>query len=84
MLYPQAMSVPLSGLYLCEDLGSHVSASRAFVYSNFITSLDGRIAVAEPGRGQLGVPAQTANPRDWRLLLELAAPADAIMPMISR
>jgi riboflavin biosynthesis pyrimidine reductase len=79
MLYPQAKPVPLCGLYLCEDLRSQMSASRAFVYSNFITSLDGRIAVAEPGTGRLGVPAQTANPRDWRLLLELAAPADAIM-----
>jgi riboflavin biosynthesis pyrimidine reductase len=79
MLYPEATPVPLSGLYLCEDLRSHVPPSGAFVYSNFITSLDGRIAVAEPATGRLGVPAETANPRDWRLLLELAAPADAII-----
>ncbi|WP_295886188.1 dihydrofolate reductase family protein [uncultured Thiohalocapsa sp.] len=79
MLYPQAKPVPLCGLYLCEDLRSQIAASGTFVYSNFITSLDGRIAVADPGTGRLGVPAQTANPRDWRLLLELAAPADAIM-----
>ncbi len=79
MLYPQQLQVPLSGRYLCEDLRSLTSALRPFVYSNFITSLDGRIAVGEPDTGLLGVPAQTANARDWRLFLELAAPADAMI-----
>jgi riboflavin biosynthesis pyrimidine reductase len=79
MLYPKLMQVSLTGRYLCEDLRSLVPESGAFVYSNFITSLDGRIAVAAPDTGRLGVPAQTANPRDWRLLLELAAPADVVV-----
>ena len=79
MLFPEPKQVPLAGQYLCEDLRSHIPHSGAFVYSNFITSLDGRIAVTRPETGRLGVPTQTANPRDWRLLLELAAPADAVV-----
>lgn len=79
MLYPEPAKVPLSGLYLCEDLRALIPDSGSFVYSNFITSLDGRIAISDPDTGRLGVPDQTANPRDWRLLLELAAPADAIV-----
>jgi len=79
MLHPTAIRVPLSGRHLCEDLRSRLTESGAFVYSNFITSLDGRIAIADPATGLLGIPAQIANPRDWRLLLELAAPADAVL-----
>ncbi|MCF7984703.1 MAG: dihydrofolate reductase family protein [Thiohalocapsa sp.] len=80
MLYPSMSDVPLSGLYLCEDLRALIPASGVYTYSNFISSLDGRIAVSRPDApGGLGVPEQTANARDWRLLLELAAPADAII-----
>lgn len=79
MLYPRSGPVPLSGLYLGHDLRSLLPASGTFVYSNFITSLDGRIAVPRAGRTEHEVPNQTANPRDWRLMLELAAPADAII-----
>lgn len=79
MLYPKLMHVPLTGRYLCEDLRSLIPEAGAFVYSNFITSLDGRIAVSAPDTARLGVPPQTANPRDWRLLLELAAPADLVV-----
>lgn len=79
MLYPRAQPVPLSGLYLGHDLRARRPSSGAFVYSDFITSLDGRIALARPGGPDFEVPQQTANPRDWRLLLELAAPADALL-----
>lgn len=78
-LYPGAGRVPLHGLYLCQDLRRRVPAAGAYIYTNFITSLDGRIALVRADTGELGVPQQTANPRDWRLLLELAAPADAII-----
>lgn len=79
-LYPSPSDVDLSGLYLCEDLRGLIPPSGLYAYSNFITSLDGRIAVSRPeAGGGLEVPKQTANARDWRLLLELAAPADAII-----
>lgn len=79
MLYPRSEAVALSGLYLRQDLRSLVPPAGAFVYSNFVTSLDGRIAITPRGGAKLQVPNQTANPRDWRLFLELAAPADAVV-----
>lgn len=71
---------PLNGLYLAHNL-RQVSAARetTFIYSNFITSLDGRIAIAHPTRSGLTIPKETANERDWRLYQELAAQADIII-----
>lgn len=78
-LYPRSGEVALSGLYLAEDLRALVGGDGGYVYSNFVSSLDGRIAIARSASARLGVPPQTANARDWRLLLELAAPADAVL-----
>jgi riboflavin biosynthesis pyrimidine reductase len=78
-LYPEPAQTPLQGLYLSHDLRRCRRLDQAYVYSNFITSLDGRIAVVDPGSGEQEVPSETANPRDWRLLLELAVPADALI-----
>ena len=79
-LYPHTGTKPLSGLYLGQDLRSILATCRdSLVYTNFVTSLDGRIALVDQQSGQSEVPEETANPRDWRLLLELAAPADAIL-----
>ena len=47
------------------------------VFANFITSLDGKIAV--PADGSLSVPKNIANESDWRLFHELAAQADVIL-----
>lgn len=77
---PPAREHPLSGTYLAHDL-RQVTAARArpFVYANFVTSLDGRIAVADVRGGGLIVPKATANPRDWRLFQELAVQADIVI-----
>lgn len=65
----------LRGLYL---QGEHLREDdNPVFYSNFITSLDGRIAVEDKGR--MGVPENIANPRDWRLFQELAAQSDIII-----
>ena len=80
-LYPlPSQELPLKGLYLAHglrDLGA--STGRAYVYSNFVTSLDGRIAIPHPSRLGMMVPKATANERDWRLFQELAAQADLII-----
>jgi riboflavin biosynthesis pyrimidine reductase len=80
-LYPQPSAErPLTGLYLAHNLRQYQAASgRAFVYSNFVVSLDGRIAVPHPTQKGLTVPKQIANERDWRLFQELAAQADMII-----
>jgi riboflavin biosynthesis pyrimidine reductase len=69
----------LEGLYLNQDLRkSTESGAGAFVYANFITSLDGRIATPHGNEG-LRVPETLINDRDWRLFQELAIQADVLL-----
>ncbi len=72
-------AVPLRRLYLLHALRTRGDPSRAFVYANFIASLDGRIAINSPRTGSLGIPQAITNPRDWRLFQELAAQADVLI-----
>lgn len=80
-LYPTpSQEVKLKDLYLKQDLRSLKGGSDGpFVYSNFITSLDGRIAIPHAEKNELVVPGQLANPRDWRLFQELAVQADILL-----
>jgi len=79
-LYPAPpRDLPLQGLYLDHDLYSKGHPGKPFVYSNFITSLDGRIAIAGTTRATHVVPAATSNTRDWRLYQELAGQADLLV-----
>ncbi|HWU36972.1 MAG TPA: hypothetical protein VN203_04935, partial [Candidatus Acidoferrum sp.] len=77
--YPSG-EIPLKGAYLGHNLRQQAERTgRPFVYANFVTSLDGRIAVPPPGEMRLAVPKSTSNSRDWRLYQELAAQADLIL-----
>jgi riboflavin biosynthesis pyrimidine reductase len=79
-LYPPSeKDHQLQGLYLKHGLHKMGQPGRPFVYSNFIASLDGRIAVAGTGRGSLEVPRAAANSHDWRLYQELAGQADVLV-----
>lgn len=80
-LYPLPVAeLPLKGLFLSHNLRQYSAASgKPFVYSNFVASIDGRIAIPHPERPGLMVPKATANDRDWRLFQELAAQADLII-----
>ena len=49
------------------------------VYSNFVSSLDGRVAIETAGRNSHTVPDSIANPRDWRLYQELAGQAELLI-----
>jgi riboflavin biosynthesis pyrimidine reductase len=74
-LYPAPRhEVALEGLYLAR-----VRVPRVLVYTNFIVSLDGRIAVEHPGAAERSVPQSVSNAQDWRLFQELAAGADALL-----
>lgn len=69
----------LEGLHLAHDLRQYSRKTRrAYIYANFVTSIDGRIAIPRPDGG-LMVPRNTSNPRDWRLYQELAAQADVLL-----
>ena len=78
-IFPQpATTRSLRGLYLTHDLRGQGDLGKPLVYTNFITSLDGRISERGPG-GHRRVPAAIANPHDWRLYLELMAQADVVL-----
>ena len=69
----------LEGLYLQHQLHLRGRPDTPFVYSNFITSLDGRIALGSNTSTTHTVPSATVNPRDWRLYQELAGQADLLV-----
>lgn len=71
--------VPLEGLYLQHAVAGKRDSQRPHVYTNFIASLDGRIAIEHPSTGGQTVPESITNPRDWRLFQELAAQADVLV-----
>jgi riboflavin biosynthesis pyrimidine reductase len=80
-LYPTpSAQILYEGAYLNEDLRQNAARTgRPFLYANFISSLDGRIALPPPGDTVLAVPKSIANERDWRLYQELAAQADLLL-----
>ena len=79
-LYPSPQGeCTLEGLYLDHPMGHPDSDAAPFVYTNFVSSLDGRIAVENPRAGRRSAPPAITNPRDWRLFQELAARADALI-----
>ena len=78
-LYPgPPQQTAVAGAYLGHALQRLGSAARPFVYADFVASLDGRIALDEPGGGsRLPLALRSAN--DLRLLLELMAQADCLI-----
>jgi riboflavin biosynthesis pyrimidine reductase len=78
-LYPQAREVSLRGLYLAHGLHQLGDAGRPFVYGDFVTSLDGRIALRDAISGESHLPEELTSPNDLRLLLELMAQADCLV-----
>ena len=80
-LYPLPPSQhALNGLYLAHNIRDLASQEdRPYVFTNFVMSLDGRIAIPEGDDGRMSVPRAIANPRDWRLFQELAAQSDVMI-----
>lgn len=80
-LYPlPSAERELRGLYLVHRLRARAEqGGQPFVYANFVTSIDGRIAVPRSSGEGLMAPKNIANARDWRLFQELAAQADVII-----
>ena len=79
-LYPDfGVAEPLQGLYLRRDLFADRNAKRPFVYANFLSSLDGRIALRNSQQAHYQLPAMLKSEEDFRLFLELYAHADCIV-----
>ena len=79
-LYPQTGTLrPLEGTYLAHDLRTIGTPEQPFVYANFVSSLDGRIAVVEAHTGESYVLEDLTSSHDWRLFQELQAQADCMV-----
>ena len=75
-LYPEfGVEKELAGLHLEEDVRSRPRPSGSYVYTGYIASIDGRIAL----EGSSGAPAATRNDRDWRHFQELMMQADVVL-----
>jgi len=79
-LYPASQQLrTLKCLYLDLNLHRKAAVGEVLIYSNYITSLDGRISLRNADSGEFFVPESIANKRDWRLYQELAAQADVML-----
>ncbi len=79
-LFPEChAATPLKGIYLGLNLHQQAAADDVYIYANYITSLDGRIALYNDTLGEYEVPPAIANARDWRLYQELAGQADVML-----
>lgn len=79
-LYPEpGIERPLAGTYLAHNLHELGTRERPFVYANFVSSIDGRIAVVEAHTGESYVLEELASGHDWRLFQELQAQATCLV-----
>ena len=83
-LYPASgESVPLKGLYLRQEKSAleniQGNKARPHIYANFLTSLDGRIALRDADAEHYQLPSQLKSDEDFLLFLELYARADCII-----
>jgi len=78
-LYPTyKKNIELKGLYLKHKI-CKVSHSSPFFYANFVSSLDGRIAIKQTEKHYYELPKSLENAHDFRLFLELHAQADCLI-----
>lgn len=79
-LYPAPQRrLRLKGLYLDEQLHRHYGRKGTLIYANFVSSLDGRIALKQAGQASSFMPEGLTNRNDFRLFLELQAQADCLV-----
>jgi riboflavin biosynthesis pyrimidine reductase len=79
-LYPQfCENVSIEGLYLAHQLHKLGTTETPFVYANFLSSLDGRIALEDIDQGSSYIPKHLTTASDFRLFMELHAQADCLI-----
>ena len=80
-LYPGPTErLSLRGLYLAQGLRNEIRHDRAYCFSNFVASLDGRVSLSSsPEEKPTGVPSSLSSKGDWRLFQELVAQSDAVL-----
>lgn len=78
-LYPDAIaSTPILGCYLAENLHLMGSVDKPFIYGNYVSSIDGRIALPAQS-AKWATPNHLTTASDWHLFKELQAQADCLI-----
>jgi len=79
-LYPEpGRSRDLPGTWLEQRLHRLGRPESPLIFGSFVSSLDGRIALADPATGALALPEAIVTDHDFRLLQELMAQADCFI-----
>ncbi len=79
-LYPKPCeNSTLKGLYLAHNIHKLGTAETPFVYANFLSSLDGRIAVEDIGIDEPFIPKHLTTESDFALFMELHAQSDCLI-----
>lgn len=79
-LYPNFREkASVKGLYLAHQLHKLGTTESPFVYANFLSSLDGRIAVEDAAQRSTHIPKHITTASDFGLFMELHAQADCII-----
>ena len=79
-LYPQpGENSAITGLYLAHQVHRLGTTESPFVYANFLSSLDGRIALEDVTRSTTYIPKHLTTDADFRLFMELHAQADCLI-----
>jgi len=76
---PSNEKVELKNLYLYKHGWFSSNTSEPIVAANFLSSLDGRIAVSPDAKTQTELPKYLTSDEDFRLFLELHAQADCLI-----
>lgn len=79
-LYPHAATeTDIKDLYLAHNLHKLGTKESPFVYANFLSSLDGRIAVEDVEEGESHIPKHLTTDSDFALFMELHAQSDCLI-----
>ena len=79
-LYPDPpREVSITGLYLAHRIHELGRPGSPFVYANFLSSLDGRIALEDTQQGNSYIPKHLTTASDFSLFMELQAQADCLI-----
>jgi len=79
-LYPQpGEKKAIKGLYLAHQIHKLGTTESPFVYANFLSSLDGRIALEDVSQCTTYIPKHLTTTADFQLFMELHAQADCLI-----
>ncbi len=78
-LYPKGIDqTDLRGLYLAQDVYTLGTYKQPYIYANYVSSLDGRVAVGD-AQANWAVPGHLTSRADWALFKELQAHTDCLV-----